>query len=97
MCCVFFFKQKTAYEVRISYWSSDVCSSDLCPNARQWHEMCQVERMEEGLADVGIGVAGQRREPGLDCVHALSDGRKAKPVDDQIGRASWRERGGQDV
>src|SRR3546814_6738333 len=24
-----FFKQKTAYEVRISYWSSDVCSSDL--------------------------------------------------------------------
>src|SRR3546814_20418163 len=27
--CVFFFKQKTAYEVRISDWSSDVCSSDL--------------------------------------------------------------------
>src|SRR3546814_2179920 len=40
-CCVFgcgellcylffFFKQKTAYEMRISDWSSDVCSSDLC-------------------------------------------------------------------
>src|SRR3546814_2129133 len=29
----FFFKQKTAYEMRISDWSSDVCSSDL---ARQW-------------------------------------------------------------
>src|SRR3546814_7180938 len=30
-CCdgVFFFKQKTAYEMRISDWSSDVCSSDL--------------------------------------------------------------------
>src|SRR3546814_1818565 len=28
---VFFFKQKTAYEVRISDWSSDVCSSDLRP------------------------------------------------------------------
>src|SRR3546814_9733749 len=27
--CVFFFKQKTAYELRISDWSSDVCSSDL--------------------------------------------------------------------
>src|SRR3546814_2951704 len=26
---VFFFKQKTAYEMRISDWSSDVCSSDL--------------------------------------------------------------------
>src|SRR3546814_6935772 len=33
-CCYslffFFFKQKTAYEMRISDWSSDVCSSDLC-------------------------------------------------------------------
>src|SRR3546814_7995066 len=29
---IFFFKQKTAYEMRISDWSSDVCSSDLsCP------------------------------------------------------------------
>src|SRR3546814_8586074 len=27
----FFFKQKTAYEMRISDWSSDVCSSDLLP------------------------------------------------------------------
>src|SRR3546814_9626836 len=27
--CVVFFKQKTAYEMRISDWSSDVCSSDL--------------------------------------------------------------------
>src|SRR3546814_8973414 len=31
---IFFFKQKTAYEMRISDWSSDVCSSDLS-NARQ--------------------------------------------------------------
>src|SRR3546814_2036838 len=30
MFCFFFFKQKTAYEMRISDWSSDVCSSDLC-------------------------------------------------------------------
>src|SRR3546814_20307858 len=34
ICCVcvlfVFFKQKTAYEMRISDWSSDVCSSDLC-------------------------------------------------------------------
>src|SRR3546814_3604363 len=34
ICCIylsffFFFKQKTAYEMRISDWSSDVCSSDL--------------------------------------------------------------------
>src|SRR3546814_8173049 len=30
---VFFFKQKTAYEMRISDWSSDVCSSDLSRHA----------------------------------------------------------------
>src|SRR3546814_19221642 len=38
MCCYsfnfFFFKQKTAYEMRISDWSSDVCSSDLLRAAR---------------------------------------------------------------
>src|SRR3546814_2714962 len=40
MCCIcildyfFFFKQKTAYEMRIRDWSSDVCSSDL----RQWRQ-----------------------------------------------------------
>src|SRR3546814_9952181 len=42
MSCVhvgvfFFFKQKTAYEMRISDWSSDVCSSDLASQRKQ-HE-----------------------------------------------------------
>src|SRR3546814_8365751 len=32
--CFFFFKQKTAYELRISDWSSDVCSSDLATVTR---------------------------------------------------------------
>src|SRR3546814_10264460 len=32
VCVVFFFKQKTAYEMRISDWSSDVCSSDRLAN-----------------------------------------------------------------
>src|SRR3546814_4240744 len=32
----FFFKQKTAYEMRISDWSSDVCSSDLSGSAMTW-------------------------------------------------------------
>src|SRR3546814_5268502 len=31
----FFFKQKTAYEMRISDWSSDVCSSDLSISTRR--------------------------------------------------------------
>src|SRR3546814_7161765 len=35
----FFFKQKTAYEMRISDWSSDVCSSDLLAIARQARQL----------------------------------------------------------
>src|SRR3546814_16942422 len=35
MVFFFFFKQKTAYEMRISDWSSDVCSSDLTDNLEQ--------------------------------------------------------------
>src|SRR3546814_8251865 len=42
--CFFFFKQKTAYEMRISDWSSDVCSSDLLPSR---------QRLKEGLEIVG--------------------------------------------
>src|SRR3546814_6602829 len=34
---VFFFKQKTAYEMRISDWSSDVCSSDLAGGRAAYH------------------------------------------------------------
>src|SRR3546814_4891642 len=37
MWCFFFFKQKTANEMRISYWSSDVCSSDLTHILRGVH------------------------------------------------------------
>src|SRR3546814_3285723 len=37
LCSFFlFFKQKTAYEMRISDWSSDVCSSDLHDDKRQF-------------------------------------------------------------
>src|SRR3546814_7967194 len=37
MFIVFFFKQKTAYEMRISDWSSDVCSSDLLTSDQRSH------------------------------------------------------------
>src|SRR3546814_3392194 len=33
---LFFFKQKTAYEMRISDWSSDVCSSDLIAKLQEF-------------------------------------------------------------
>src|SRR3546814_1727162 len=50
--CFFFFKQKTAYEMRISDWSSDVCSSDLVlarnrrvnDKARRRLDRCPVRR-----------------------------------------------------
>src|SRR3546814_1438779 len=48
-CCVFFFfKQKTAYEMRISDWSSDVCSSDLVMQLPPTDELVMVA----GLAPI---------------------------------------------
>src|SRR3546814_19862648 len=44
LCCFFFFKQKTAYEMRISDWSSDVCSSDL----RSRRTCCNTFRRSDG-------------------------------------------------
>src|SRR3546814_3931779 len=47
---VFFFKQKTAYEVRISDWSSDVCSSDrICGGGGAGFRT----RSSRGLSDAG--------------------------------------------
>src|SRR3546814_5824174 len=47
--CVFFFKQKTAYEMRISDWSSDVCSSDLRLAAGVTIDFAAVERGPYGF------------------------------------------------
>src|SRR3546814_6723411 len=41
---IFFFKQKTAYEMRISDWSSDVCSSDLCKLKSEKPAKCKANR-----------------------------------------------------
>src|SRR3546814_1246667 len=45
----FFFKQKTAYEMRISDWSSDVCSSDLFFAGRLSVRVGSIVEMEFGL------------------------------------------------
>src|SRR3546814_11345022 len=47
----FFFKQKTAYEMRISDWSSDVCSSDLAVDQHRAH--AGIARRIEFLDHVG--------------------------------------------
>src|SRR3546814_12131524 len=52
----FFFKQKTAYEMRISDWSSDVCSSDLMPAALfRWNE--NGDLMEIGVSPAQADVS----------------------------------------
>src|SRR3546814_5566865 len=52
----FFFKQKTAYEMRISDWSSDVCSSDLSLDEnRRWdRELREDEQMALAFARVAL-------------------------------------------
>src|SRR3546814_5150242 len=86
---IFFFKQKTAYEMRISDWSSDVCTSDLIdkiatrrrviiPNAQP------IERTEV------LDAKFPSRKP----TNVLE---LAELSDQQIGRASCRERVGQSV
>src|SRR3546814_7002675 len=56
----FFFKQKTAYEMRISDWSSDVCSSDLSVAAEIAHhrETFLLDERLDRVADIAGGGAG---------------------------------------
>src|SRR3546814_5811173 len=70
--CVFFFKQKTAYEMRISDWSSDVCSSDLAHRPRK----------RDRDARQGLGKAGRAPDPRRPGVPAGTEGR---PVPDLFG------------
>src|SRR3546814_18685901 len=75
---VFFFKQKTAYEMRISDWSSDVCSSDLMfnvaiflPRRRLDAALVEPDSIEGASIELKPLASGPARE---------------------IGRASCRER-----
>src|SRR3546814_6567315 len=92
----FFFKQKTAYEMRISDWSSDVCSSDLAPavrvdgsGPRQRVPDAEVGRQ----VDIGMAERAQRDVVGRPRADARQR-EQAAPyvVAVQIGRASCRER-----
>src|SRR3546814_5574775 len=69
---VFLFKQRTAYEMRISDWSSDVCSSDLtraevAPVGRLVHEGLHradgIQRLARIDAEVGDAVLAGAAEP----------------------------------
>src|SRR3546814_2818512 len=95
---VFFFKQKTAYEMRISDWSSDVCSSDLT-GAEAVHPgygfLSERTSFAEALAAEGIEFIG----PPVNAIAAMGDKIESKKLAKQagvnvvqIGRASCRER-----
>src|SRR3546814_5263776 len=77
------YKPKTAYEMRISDWSSDVCSSDLPPSTSPPHR--RGPRRE--------GAGGGREQKSFGC---LSFKKEGGPIGNtqrgQIGRASCRER-----
>src|SRR3546814_17156113 len=89
--CVFFFKQKTAYEMRISDWSSDVCSSDLKENTTLIDgagEKKQIEgRIKSIRQQIEETTSDYDREQLQKRVAQLSGG-----VALEIGRASCRER-----
>src|SRR3546814_4624944 len=79
---VFFFKQKTAYEMRISDWSSDVCSSDLMVPAHCAHACnpdagaawsYQMLHLDAGwtadlLRETAPGARSEERRVGKECV-----------------------------
>src|SRR3546814_1803041 len=77
----FFFKQKTAYEMRISDWSSDVCSSDLGPG------------IVMAVADFAPAAAQAADEVQVPYWASISvDRARMRKGPSQIGRASCRER-----
>src|SRR3546814_5800710 len=76
-CVFFFFKQKTAYEMRISDWSSDVCSSDLLYLPSLWLSRRIANRQRaiaEGFPDaldmmvVCVEARSEERRVGKECV-----------------------------
>src|SRR3546814_9860273 len=87
----FFLKQKTAYDMRISDWSSDVCSSDLNRPLKfeEWEQM----RPESVFVSATPGPWEMGRTGGVFTEQVI----RPTGLIDQIGRASCRERVGQEV
>src|SRR3546814_5159167 len=88
----FFFKQKTAYEMRISDWSSDVCSSDLL--ALRYNALVKQESLARFAQSLGLGdfiqlSRSERDSGGAGKPAILADACEAVV---EIGRASCRAR-----
>src|SRR3546814_12922481 len=98
VCLFFFFKQKTAYEMRISDWSSDVCSSDLQSRCRggQAPESLRYERQ---IAVAPIGHAqqhhdddGHENEPGESRRTAGEAGKAGADADGEVDDVGARQK-----
>ena len=57
------------------------------PDCRDRHQVRQIERGDQRLADVGVGVAGDRRQPRLHRVETLGDGDEAVALDHPLDPA----------
>src|SRR3546814_5281680 len=74
MLALVFFKQKTAYEMRISDWSSDVCSSDLITIPKGGGELNGVVPNEQLPPDMRLGVAATPEEAAAKTAYLLDHG-----------------------
>src|SRR3546814_8462762 len=91
---IFFFKQKTAYEMRISDWSSDVCSSDRALRlARQGaaHVAGSERPALHGLATAGAAGAAVSNPPVTAALHRPSAqlAGRSRPARARLRRPEW--------
>src|SRR3546814_8495088 len=98
MLLLFFFKQKTAYEMRISDWSSVVCSSDLgSPRIPQRPRPRRDSRATPRHLFFTPRFCARLRRLAIHPGGVAMADTLTLTVEDEIGRASCRERGWQSV
>src|SRR3546814_4736597 len=94
---IFFFKQKTAYELRISDWSSDVCSSDLAVRITRRTRSARAESKHWKIAlcseSAGSSVAPWRTAASITSAPAETSGRTEERRVGKEGVSTCKSRG----
>src|SRR3546814_14920782 len=93
----FFFKQKTAYEMRISDWSSDVCSSDLNAGLHADIAVARADGRTAAKLDVEVLVAQCRSQVDLSTVLHRRRTEGLEPFAGRIGKRCSNRSGGIEV
>src|SRR3546814_9560216 len=88
---LFFFKQKTAYELRISDWSSDVCSSDLT-KLKTWVRRYFRDEIAPIITPIGLDPTHPFPLLVNKSLNFIVELEGIVAFGREIGRASWRER-----